>query len=86
LFSRKIWDLFLFYDETILFKAAMAIFSFIEEKISALAFEDSLFLIRNSANQMDEDLLFKRIFNSKLTKEKFMLRLEKEMEDFKKKT
>jgi len=64
----------------------MAIFSFIEEKISALAFEDSLFLIRNSANQMDEDLLFKRIFNSKLTKEKFMLRLEKEMEDFKKKT
>ena len=63
----------------------MAIFSFIEEKISALAFEDSLFLIRNCANEMDEDMLFKRIYASKLTKEKFMLRMEKEIEDLKKK-
>ena len=34
---------------------------------------------------MDEDMLFKRIYASKLTKEKFMLRMEKEMEDLKKK-
>lgn len=63
----------------------MVIFGVIEEKIMSLAFEDSLFLIRNCAHQINEDLLFKKIFASKLNKEKFSQRLEKELEIFKKK-
>jgi len=62
-----------------LFKTALAIFGFIEDKINNCMFEDSLFLIKNSANSIDEELLFKKIFASKITKEKFSSLLEKEL-------
>ena len=58
----------------------MAVFSFIEDKIINCEFEDSLFLIRNCSNQLDEELLLKKILNSKLTKEKFYAKLEKNLE------
>lgn len=75
----------MFYDESFLFKTAISIFGYIEEKILTEAFEDSLFLIRDCASHMHEDQLFKRVFSSKLTKEKFIIKLEKEVEELRKK-
>jgi len=55
----NIWDLFLYYGEIVFFKMAICIFSFIENEITLLNYEECQILIRNSTKTLDTDKLLK---------------------------
>ena len=75
----KIWDLFFLQGEVLLFKTAITIVKLNEKKILELGFEESVTQLRNCSSDIDEEKIIKLINGNKLTKERLLQQLEKEL-------
>lgn len=61
-----------------MFKTAYAICSLMENHLLTNSFDESVFYLRYCTDRLDETELLKKILNSKLSLEKFEVKLQKE--------
>ena len=80
---RKIFDLFLYDGEVVLYKTALAVMKIIGQEVIQLDFELGLLLIRSCTSNINEKTLIKLIQDNHLTKEKLHIRMKKELQKIK---
>eukprot|EP01016_Furgasonia_blochmanni_P043546 TRINITY_DN5933_c0_g1_i1.p1 TRINITY_DN5933_c0_g1~~TRINITY_DN5933_c0_g1_i1.p1 ORF type:complete len:337 (-),score=57.15 TRINITY_DN5933_c0_g1_i1:62-985(-) len=81
--TLKLWDLFLFHGEVVIFRTGLHLLKMIEPKLVKLDYDGTLFLLRSCTREIDQEELLDRVAKSSLSHDKLQqrfLREEKKLE------